>query len=147
MKKLFVVVASMVMLALSAASALGYHGGDHDCADFGSQEDAQTYFRARGGSPTNNVDNLDRDNDGVACEDHSPYASAERDEVPATGVVAPTLAPAAPTAAPTAAPAGPTAPLLSNTATAQPSVELPLVIGIVALLVAAALVRRPRTTR
>jgi hypothetical protein len=39
-----------------------------DCADFGSQAEAQAYFEANGGSPTNNVDNLDADHDGQACE-------------------------------------------------------------------------------
>ena len=29
---------------------------------------AQAYFEANGGSPTNNVDNLDADHDGQACE-------------------------------------------------------------------------------
>jgi hypothetical protein len=29
----------------------------------------QAYFEANGGSPTNNVDNLDADHDGQACED------------------------------------------------------------------------------
>jgi len=36
---------------------------------FSSQAEAQTYFEANGGSPTNNVDNLDADHDGQACED------------------------------------------------------------------------------
>jgi hypothetical protein len=36
--------------------------------DFQSQSEAQSYFEANGGSPTNNVDNLDADHDGQACE-------------------------------------------------------------------------------
>jgi hypothetical protein len=43
--------------------------GDRDCLDFASQAEAQAYFVARGGSPANNVDGLDRDGDGIACED------------------------------------------------------------------------------
>ena len=43
--------------------------GDKDCADFASQAEAQADFEANGGSPTNNVDNLDADHDGQACED------------------------------------------------------------------------------
>jgi endonuclease YncB( thermonuclease family) len=44
-------------------------GPDKDCADFASQEEAQGYFDARGGSATNNVDGLDgNDHDGIVCE-------------------------------------------------------------------------------
>ena len=43
-------------------------GGDKDCSDFATQEDAQAYFESKGGSPTNNVDRLDSDHDGIACE-------------------------------------------------------------------------------
>lgn len=41
---------------------------DYDCADFGSHQEAQDYFESQGGSPSNNVDRLDRDGDGLACE-------------------------------------------------------------------------------
>lgn len=41
---------------------------DRDCADFSTQGEAQDYFDRNGGSPTNNVDNLDADGDGIACE-------------------------------------------------------------------------------
>lgn len=41
---------------------------DKDCADFGSHQEAQDYFESQGGSPSNNVDRLDRDGDGLACE-------------------------------------------------------------------------------
>lgn len=42
---------------------------DMDCADFNTWEEAQTYFERNGGSPTNNVDRLDgNDQDGLACE-------------------------------------------------------------------------------
>lgn len=43
-------------------------GGDRDCPDFATQAEAQFYFDLKGGSPTNNVDRLDADGDGVACE-------------------------------------------------------------------------------
>ena len=94
MKRLLIALTAVSALVLSAAPVLGYHGGDHDCPDFYSQADAQNYFRTMGGSPTNNVDDLDRDNDGVACEDHATYADASRDETPAGALTAP--APAAP---------------------------------------------------
>jgi micrococcal nuclease len=45
------------------------HGEDKDCQDFSSQEEAQGYFQAKGGSATNNVDKLDgEDRDGRVCE-------------------------------------------------------------------------------
>jgi hypothetical protein len=43
-------------------------GDDRDCADFSTQEEAQDYFEDQGGSASNNVDNLDADSDGIACE-------------------------------------------------------------------------------
>jgi len=42
--------------------------GDMDCSDFSVQDEVQTYFEGKGGSPTNNVDRLDSDHDGIACE-------------------------------------------------------------------------------
>ena len=44
--------------------------GDKDCPDFATQGEAQAYFVAHGGSVANNVDNLDADHDGIACEDN-----------------------------------------------------------------------------
>lgn len=41
---------------------------DKNCDDFATQAEAQAYFEANGGSATNNVDGLDRNRDGVACE-------------------------------------------------------------------------------
>jgi hypothetical protein len=63
----FLLIAALV-LALSAAPAALAQDADKDCADFRSQAEAQAYFEANGGSPTNNVDNLDADHDGQACE-------------------------------------------------------------------------------
>jgi hypothetical protein len=62
----FLLITALV-LALSAAPA-ALAQADKDCADFSSQAEAQAYFKANGGSPTNNVDNLDADHDGQACE-------------------------------------------------------------------------------
>lgn len=39
-------------------------GGDLDCSDFESQQEAQGYYNNQVGDP----DGLDRDGDGVACE-------------------------------------------------------------------------------
>lgn len=52
-----------------AQSAPAYSGGgDKDCKDFATHAEAQSYFISKGGSPTNNVDRLDADHDGIACE-------------------------------------------------------------------------------
>lgn len=49
---------------------------EKDCADFANQASAQDYFEANGGSSSNNVDGLDADGDGVACESNPcPCAS------------------------------------------------------------------------
>jgi hypothetical protein len=43
-------------------------GGDKNCSDFATHAEAQSYFDSKGGSPSNNVDGLDADHDGIACE-------------------------------------------------------------------------------
>jgi len=63
MRRFGFVLAFVCVLAFSAPAA-----ADFDCADFSSHADAQVYFDAHGGSSFNNVDGLDRDHDGVACE-------------------------------------------------------------------------------
>lgn len=40
---------------------------DRNCSDFDSQIEAQLFFEANGG-PNNDPHDLDRDNDGIACE-------------------------------------------------------------------------------
>lgn len=41
---------------------------DKNCPDFKTHAEAQNYFSSKGGSATNNVDGLDNDHDGIACE-------------------------------------------------------------------------------
>jgi LPXTG-motif cell wall-anchored protein len=53
----------MFMVAPAAFAAPG-----KNCSDFKTQEEAQQYFESHGGSKSNNVDGLDRDHDGIACE-------------------------------------------------------------------------------
>jgi endonuclease YncB( thermonuclease family) len=53
---------------LPTSSSVSTSGGDKDCPDFPNHDAAQAYFIAKGGSPTNNVDRLDNDHDGLACE-------------------------------------------------------------------------------
>jgi hypothetical protein len=67
MRRTALLLIAALALALSAAPA-ALAQADKDCADFSSQAAAQAYFEANGGSPTNNVDNLDADHDGQACE-------------------------------------------------------------------------------
>lgn len=61
----------------SSASAAGVN-----CSDFGSPQEAQDYFIANGGSPTNNVEGLDRDHDGYACEANAGNTSSGGGDVP-----------------------------------------------------------------
>jgi hypothetical protein len=39
-----------------------------NCSDFANQAAAQKFFDSHGGSPSNDVEGLDRDHDGIACE-------------------------------------------------------------------------------
>ncbi|MFN8590491.1 MAG: excalibur calcium-binding domain-containing protein [Thermomicrobiales bacterium] len=50
----------------------GDDGIDRDCADFASQAEAERYFLHDGGSPDNNVDHLDLNRNGIACEEGEP---------------------------------------------------------------------------
>jgi hypothetical protein len=50
----------------------GEDGIDYDCADFATQEEAQEYFLADGGSAKRNVDHLDPNHNGIACEVGEP---------------------------------------------------------------------------
>ncbi len=51
-----------------APPASGNDGVDKDCSDFDTQQEAQRYFESQGGSATNDVDRLDGNSDGAACE-------------------------------------------------------------------------------
>ncbi len=66
--------AGLLANAGRVASALAgqRRSGVKSCKDFASQAEAQAYFEAHGGSPVNNVDNLDRNRNGIACEVY-PY--------------------------------------------------------------------------
>lgn len=60
----------MALVALMALPTLANHPGDRDCPSFDSQAQAQRFFDQHGGSPSNNVDDLDRNNNGEACENN-----------------------------------------------------------------------------
>lgn len=51
-----------------ACGSINASGGNKDCSDFETHKEAQGYFVSKGGSSTNNVDKLDSDHDGIACE-------------------------------------------------------------------------------
>lgn len=51
-----------------AKSTIVNDGIDKDCKDFSTHAEAQAYFDSQGGSSSNNVDGLDADHDGLACE-------------------------------------------------------------------------------
>jgi hypothetical protein len=59
---------------------------DRDCPDFDSQEEAQDFFEDNGGSPDNNVDRLDADGDGEACEDSFADDQGDDAAAPSGGV-------------------------------------------------------------
>jgi hypothetical protein len=64
----------LIAFLIAALGVLLGHGNhiaiaaDKDCADFATQAQAQAFFDSKGGSPTNNVDNLDGEGDGIACK-------------------------------------------------------------------------------
>jgi hypothetical protein len=50
----------------------GRDGIDRDCADFSSSDEAQRYFDEDGGSAAADVDHLDPNHNGIACEEGEP---------------------------------------------------------------------------
>lgn len=55
---------------------------DKECSDFFDQDDAQKYYIAQGG-PTSDPDNLDMDDDGLACENYD-YSKTDLPVPPST---------------------------------------------------------------
>jgi len=70
------IIATALMLAALAGFAPDTiaGGADRDCAAFATQQEAQAWFAAHGGSTTDDIDRLDADHDGIACE-HLPGAA------------------------------------------------------------------------
>jgi hypothetical protein len=59
----------LMVLAISLlVPSFAFASGDKNCSDFSTWLAAQKYFESHGGSKLNNVDGLDRDHDGLACE-------------------------------------------------------------------------------
>lgn len=66
---IFVVVAIFVgyLIFRNSKSSYNTEYGDYDCSDFSTQAEAQVFFETEGG-PQKDYHNLDKDEDGVACE-------------------------------------------------------------------------------
>ncbi|MGC4105252.1 MAG: excalibur calcium-binding domain-containing protein [Thermomicrobiales bacterium] len=65
------ILALMLATTMFAPSNAFTTDDERNCTAFSTQAEAQAYFDAHGGSATNNVDFLDADRDGIACE-HLP---------------------------------------------------------------------------
>lgn len=61
-------VVTSILLLLLAVDTSEVSSQDRDCADFDTQQEAQSYFESKGGSRSFNADLLDEDRDGLACE-------------------------------------------------------------------------------
>lgn len=150
MRKLSLLVA-LAMLTMLALAPAAFAQADRDCMDFASQAEAQNYFDANGGSPSNNFDNLDANNNGMACEDYDYGGGTTQPPTTTVGttvalpmetttVTAPTVT-TAPTATAVTTPAATTttgAPAATSTSGALPDTGGPTG-GPVLLLPAAAL--------
>lgn len=68
MRWVLTLVLATWLVALGLLCCRNAFASDKDCANFTYQEDAQSYFTSGGGSRFNNVDNLDADGNGFACE-------------------------------------------------------------------------------
>lgn len=63
-----------------ALPTLANHSGDRNCDDFDSHAQAQAFFERHGGSESANVDGLDGDSDGQACEDYEYSGGGNNDD-------------------------------------------------------------------
>jgi Excalibur calcium-binding domain len=70
MRRTMLLLAAALVLGIAAAPAASAQANDQNCSDFPSQAAAQAHLEQDPSDP----DNLDADDDGVACEDF-PYAS------------------------------------------------------------------------
>lgn len=61
--------AASALLAGGLTVGTAFAAPDRNCPSFSTQQEAQDYFESIGGSATNNADDLDRDGDGLACDD------------------------------------------------------------------------------
>ncbi|MGB3327683.1 MAG: excalibur calcium-binding domain-containing protein [Thermomicrobiales bacterium] len=71
-----VILLALALLAPGGVDAQDAQSEERNCSAFATQQEAQAYFDAHGGSKTNNVDFLDADHDGIACEHLGAGAAA-----------------------------------------------------------------------
>ena len=69
----------------AAGSAAKRTGGDKNCPNFATPQEAQSYFLSIGGSPSNNADRLDANHNGIACEDYFDDGDNQNASVTTTG--------------------------------------------------------------
>lgn len=66
-RKLIGLVFSFVLAALPLTGV--FAAEDKDCEDFQSREEVMEYWKSKGYSATNDPERLDRDGDGIPCEE------------------------------------------------------------------------------
>lgn len=71
-------VGGLMLAGMIAMAGPASAQDDQNCADFASQADAQAHYRAN----TSDPDGLDRDNDGIACENYTSYSDGSTDMTP-----------------------------------------------------------------
>ena len=69
----------------SAGASAKRTGGDKNCPNFATQREAQEYFESIGGSAAYNADRLDKNRDGVACENNDDDEDNPNPVVTTTG--------------------------------------------------------------
>jgi len=67
------VTAAALVFGVSVQTTWATAKDEKNCGDFATWKEAQTYFESKGGSKLNNVDNLDADKDGLACETNKDF--------------------------------------------------------------------------
>jgi Excalibur calcium-binding domain len=80
MRRIMLLLAAAIVVVLTAAPAAFAQANDQDCKDFPSQASAQAHLEADPSDP----DNLDADDDGLACENFG-YAGDGGDGAPSDG--------------------------------------------------------------
>jgi hypothetical protein len=81
MKKIIRALSVLAAFAFIAIpnNTFASHGGDKDCTDFANQKEAQKHWDDHGYSATNDPERLDRDRDGIPCEDDEGSGNSGND--------------------------------------------------------------------
>jgi Excalibur calcium-binding domain len=88
MRRTMLLLGAAFVLGIAAAPAASAQANDQNCSDFPSQAAAQAHL----GQDPSGPDNLDADDDGVACEDF-PYGSVGGATAPVGGDALPFTGP------------------------------------------------------